>query len=329
MIYKDNVGLVNWCKQKAATKAGYVYGTYFGMIVTKALVDAKAKQYPALYTPAYILASYKWIGKEAGDCVGLIKGYYWYDPMVNRVVKGLDGRPDTSANGMHNYAKTMNGKTSTQNLGVTWGKLATIPEKAGVLVWRDGHIGVYIGNGLVIESRGVAYGVVITSLSTRGWVDWCLCAFISYAEGENEAMLYKGCPDGEPVKEWQESLIKVDATALPEYGADGDFGTETETWTNAFKKSVGLPEDGKVDELTYGKMLNALQNMTSGITQEELDAANHRADVAEAEVKTLEEELRKADVVIIDQKKTITANDAEMTDVASSLDDIEAFRQRH
>ena len=80
----------------------------------------------------------------------------------NKVFYRFEGRPDSSANGMMANAKIMGGKTASQNLGVTWGYLANIPERPGVLVWRDGHIGVYIGNKLVIESRGVDYGVVKT-----------------------------------------------------------------------------------------------------------------------------------------------------------------------
>ena len=30
----------------------------------------------------------------------------------------------------------------------------------GLAVWLDGHIGVYVGNGEVIEAQGTAYGVV-------------------------------------------------------------------------------------------------------------------------------------------------------------------------
>ncbi len=49
------------------------------------------------------------------------------------------------------------------------GYIRDIPETAGLAVWKSGHIGVYLGNGKVCESRGVAYGVVISDISTQKW----------------------------------------------------------------------------------------------------------------------------------------------------------------
>lgn len=45
---------------------------------------------------------------------------------------------------------------------------------------------------------------------------------------------------GPKVREWQELLIKWDSNALPQFGADGDFGNETRTWTLRFFDSVGI-----------------------------------------------------------------------------------------
>ena len=44
----------------------------------------------------------------------------------------------------------------------------------------DGHVGVYIGNGDVIEARGTAYGVVKTRLSNRSWTYWYKSLWITY-----------------------------------------------------------------------------------------------------------------------------------------------------
>lgn len=52
------------------------------------------------------------------------------------------------------------------------GAITTIPETAGLAVWKDGHIGIYLGNGKVCESRGVAYGVVISNLNTQKWTHY-------------------------------------------------------------------------------------------------------------------------------------------------------------
>ena len=60
------------------------------------------------------------------------------------------------------------------------GKISTIPEIPGVLVFLDGHVGVYIGGGYVIEARGHDYGVVKTKLEDRPWTNWGKCPWITY-----------------------------------------------------------------------------------------------------------------------------------------------------
>lgn len=60
----------------------------------------------------------------------------------------------------------------------------------------EGHVGIYIGNGKVIEARGHAYGVVETNLVGRGWTSWGQLDLLDYnskefADGdEKEALQY-------------------------------------------------------------------------------------------------------------------------------------------
>ena len=54
------------------------------------------------------------------------------------------------------------------------------PDTPGLAVWKSGHIGVYIGNGEVIEAMGTKYGVVKTKLAGRGWSAWLQIPYISY-----------------------------------------------------------------------------------------------------------------------------------------------------
>ena len=56
----------------------------------------------------------------------------------------------------------------------------TIPDTPGLAVWKPGHIGVYIGNGEVIEAMGTKYGVVKTQLQGRGWTHWLEIPYIAY-----------------------------------------------------------------------------------------------------------------------------------------------------
>lgn len=61
------------------------------------------------------------------------------------------------------------------------GKIATMPDTPGLAVWKAGHIGVYIGNGEVVEAMGTKYGVVKTQLEGRGWTHWLEIPYIDYA----------------------------------------------------------------------------------------------------------------------------------------------------
>ena len=62
--------------------------------------------------------------------------------------------------------------------------MATLPEMPGVLVFMRGHVGIYIGDGWVIEARGHAYGVVKTRLKDRAWKRWALIDEIEYVKDE-------------------------------------------------------------------------------------------------------------------------------------------------
>ena len=75
--------------------------------------------------------------------------------------------PDISANEMYHSATIS-------------GTIDTIPETPGLAVWHDGHIGVYIGNGEVVEAMGTRYGVVKTKLEGARWTHWLKIPYISY-----------------------------------------------------------------------------------------------------------------------------------------------------
>ena len=72
------------------------------------------------------------------------------------------------------------------------GSIATLPETKGLIVWKKGHVGVYIGNGKVIESHGTKYGVIKTSLTKTvndtKWTNWFKCPYIDYVN--NAAKTY-------------------------------------------------------------------------------------------------------------------------------------------
>jgi len=162
---KTNAGLVAYARDQLGLP--YWYGT-FGLIGSAALYQSRVKQYPKYYawegTPYdNFTAQY---GKRVHDCVGLIKGYLWSDTPTAKPV--YNAAQDVSANGMRSVCKER-------------GDIGTMPDTPGVLVFMSGHVGVYIGNGEVIEARGHEYGVVKTALKSRPWKWWGKCPWIEYS----------------------------------------------------------------------------------------------------------------------------------------------------
>lgn len=160
---------------KAQLGLPYWYGT-FGLIGTEELYKAKKKQYPVYYkwegTPYNNFPSQ--YGKRVHDCVGLIKGYLWSDTPTSKPVYNVS--QDVSANGMRNACKEK-------------GDIGTMPDIPGILVFMDHHVGVYIGNGEVIEAKGHEYGVVKTKFRGRGWKWWGKCPWIDYGSSVSGKVL--------------------------------------------------------------------------------------------------------------------------------------------
>lgn len=165
---KNNLDLVQWAISAYNAKWGYVMGT-FGQVLTEDLLAAKLRQLPDAIGPYedYIRANY--LGVRTADCIGLIKGYSWYDPDTGNIVYGSNGMPDVSADQIYAQATEK-------------GSMATMPEIPGILLHASGHIGVYIGGGYAIEAMGTKYGVVKTAVASRNWTGWCKNPYINYIE---------------------------------------------------------------------------------------------------------------------------------------------------
>lgn len=234
----------------------------FGQLADGALYAQKKKQYPGYYTAGDFDSQY---GQKVHDCVGLIKGYLWCE--------SPDGPPkycgaqDVAVEGLYR-------KCSRK------GSITTLPDTPGVCVFMAnmGHVGVYIGNGEVVEAMGHAYGVVKTKLAGRGWAYWGMPGWISYDEASvvppsvgsadsspqggafslSFRILRQGCV-GEDVKALQ-LMLKARGYQCGNYGtngdgADGEFGASTKTKLISYQSVNGLEPDGEAGPDTMGALL--------------------------------------------------------------------------
>lgn len=225
----------------------YIYGTY-GQILTERLLLDRASTYPSRIGPERVkYAREHYIGKRVSDCEGMIKNYLWADS------------PDTAPT--YNASQDLSANGAFQAATVK-GKIDTIPEVPGICVRYSGHVGVYIGNGEVVEERGFNYGCVKTRLKDRAWTDWFEHPWIDYKQ-EDKCMvqlpiLRKGMKDTNgSVTSWQ-GLLQLygytdgDGNAIK---VDGSFGSKTEQATKKVQKKHGLPQTGVVDAATWQALI--------------------------------------------------------------------------
>ena len=169
---KNNLDLVQFAKDAQSSGWGYVWGTY-GLVLTEERFNAKLEAYPDDIGEHEEFIRSHWIGRRTADCGGLIKAYSWLDPETHEISYGANGFPDLGSDGMY--------RTATEK-----GPIDTIPEIPGLAVWHTGHIGIYIGNGEVIEAMGSRYGVVKSVLANGSWTDWLKIPGIQYIEVPEE-----------------------------------------------------------------------------------------------------------------------------------------------
>lgn len=140
--------------------------------VTKALAY---EQRPTLYK----LGTY--MNKKSGkyilcDCSGLIKGILWGYPDKGKYAS--NGVPDTNANNM----------IATHCSGVTKDMKQL---RKGMVVWMSGHIGIYCGDGVVVESsprwengiqRTYPVGCPIANKHHLNQRKWSKCGYLKWVD---------------------------------------------------------------------------------------------------------------------------------------------------
>lgn len=156
-----NLELIKFIKGKIGTP--YVYGMK-GEVMT----SAKYNTLRSLYGDLVWWSDKAKIGKVCVDCSGLIS---W-------------------------ATKKQRGSSQYKEMAKKVHPISTISQAPiGVAVWRQGHIGVYIGNGEYIAADGSSYGVRQNKLSKTNFTHWFEIADIEYVEEEmveNSKMVIDG-----------------------------------------------------------------------------------------------------------------------------------------
>ena len=235
-MQKTAEGLIAYAKAQLGRP--YWYGT-FGQKASAALYTQKKKQYSQKYDWEYDGETQK-----VHDCVGLIKGYLWCEDPEN--TPAYNQAQDKSANAMYTACKTK-------------GEMDTMPEVPGILVFFPGHVGVYIGNGEVIEARSRRHGIYKSKLAQRPWKTWGYCPYVVYEVKKTVDLalpvLKKGAK-GDAVKAMQ-LLLNAHGYHCGTAGVDGIFGEDTETALKYFQAYMDLDADGVCGPATWTALLTA------------------------------------------------------------------------
>lgn len=201
------------------------------------------------------------------DCVNLIKALLWgWNGDVNAPYGGAvyqsNGVPDINDDMMIRECK---------DLSTDFSKI-----QPGEAVWMQGHIGIYVGDGLAVECTPIwADGVQITACNCsksgynrRDWTKHGKLPWITYEEEKTEVKpeekpieqkglelpILGNSSKGYSVKALQILLIGY-GFSCGWYGADGDFGGSTKAAVVAFQKANKLEADGIVGNQTWARLL--------------------------------------------------------------------------
>ena len=90
---------------------------------------------------------------------------------------------------------------------------------------RKTHIGYVARDGQIIEARASGYGVEVYPQQARPWTHFGRHKWLRDEIEGNESTVQ--APQ-RTVAQWQRLLLVYDPMCLPKYGADGDYGAETD-----------------------------------------------------------------------------------------------------
>lgn len=218
---------------------GYIWGQWGGTW-TQAKQNAASREMTVKYGS-------KWIGHRVADCSGLFR--WAYSELGEAIAHGSNSIFDRycSAKGTLKNGKRTDGADLLPGTAVFTGDAK-----------EHGHIGLYIGNGKVIEAAGTRQGVIKSDVTDSKWTYWGELKAVDYGYPVSspstpptvERPTLRRGDKGDAVILLQSELIRL-GYPLPKYGIDGDFGKETEMAVKQFQQDNRLTADGVVGPKTW------------------------------------------------------------------------------
>ena len=247
-------------------KGGYIYGKR-GVLWTAAKQEQLNNTTESKYEQGRKYGA-RWIGHYVWDCSGL---FAW-------AFAQLGGYMYHGSNTM--YLKYCDAKGTLSNGKRTDGK-ELLPGTA-VFVWNEdekkySHVGLYIGDGNVIEAASTISGVIVSSVNAKKknkagksvdkWANWGELKGVDYSginspsqpdpapidPNNGEKPVLKKGDRGDAVKEAQTKLIKK-GYSCGSTGADGIFGKNTEAAVKQFQTDSGLLASGEINAATWAAL---------------------------------------------------------------------------
>lgn len=224
---------VAWTAAKQKQKVNYMISNYGANWQKNA--DAKSSNY---YTAA--LYGAKWEGHTVADCSGL---FAW-------AFRQLGGSIAHGSNSIYDKYCTSKGKITDDIRKKMLPGTAVFVDHSG----NKSHIGLYVGNGKVIEAASTQAGVCTSNLSAGKWTYYGLLKGVEYSDQPDPGLpvLRKG-DKGQYVTLMQTKL-KNQGYDLGKCGVDGDFGSATEKAVKAFQRDHGIGQDGVCGAKTWAAL---------------------------------------------------------------------------
>lgn len=220
--YILNTWHTKWTQSLQTQKVNYMENKYGSAWKTNDNAKKDSSYTAAMYGS-------RWIGKYVTDCSGL---FYW-------AFKELGGYMYHGSNTMWNKYCVNKGKL------VSGRRADSLELKPGtaVFVLKNGsdrsHVGLYIGNGTVIEASGTQVGVITTQITNKKWAEWGELKGVDYGATSTpvtEAEKYDKTAIVNDVKVALRSAPSTKSTVLLRIDKGTTVQVEEEEWTKVSYK---------------------------------------------------------------------------------------------